>query len=474
MKVLFANPPTFEHKDSFFRPVRFPTFNYATPVMHPPLYLAYAASYIRQLGYDIKLIDAPANGISVDDFLKAVYKFEPDIIVFETSTPSFNNDCRVADKIKEDSNLSNVRIVFLGTHVTALPQEALKAQSIDAIVLGEYEFSLAAYIKNGPVNTEGIGYKDKNGNIIINSPRPFCQDLNILPPPARDLLPNYRYFDPILKNPFTFILGGRGCPYPCTFCNWPLHLTGRTVRKRSPSKVVDELEDLQNDYEFKSVLFNDDTFTADTSFALSIAQEIIKRKLTIPWGCYTRADCDDDRLLKTLRQANCFLLKVGVETANDEILKNVKKYYDLNKVMSSVKKMVKYGFNVHATFAFGLPGETHETIKKTINFARKLNPTTVQFSIAVPYPGTEFFAFLDSNGYLFTKNWDNYMPLKPIYEYPNLSFIEMHKALKTAYRKHYFRFKYVLMGIKQLFVQPRIFLGNFKKLLKLVFINEKN
>jgi len=205
MKVLFANPPTFEHKDSFFRPVRFPTFNYATPVMHPPLYLAYAAAYIRQQGHTIKFIDAPANGISVDEFINTAHEWHPEVIVFETSTPSFNNDCGVATKLKEKFHPYRVRIIFVGTHVTALPHEALTVPSIDAIVLGEYEFSLSEYLAHGPDNTPGIGYKYDNGSIIINPPRPFCKDLDLLPPPARDLLPNYRYFDPILKNPFTTI-----------------------------------------------------------------------------------------------------------------------------------------------------------------------------------------------------------------------------------------------------------------------------
>ena len=474
MKILFANPPTFEHKDSFFRPVRFPTYNYATPVMHPPLYLAYAAAFIRQQGHTVTLIDAPANGISVNDFVNTVHEWSPDVIVFETSTPSFSNDCRVAAAIKETIHSSNLRILFLGTHVTALPREALTAHAIDAIVLGEYELSLADYINKGPHNTPGIGYRDENGSIIINTPRPFYNQLDALPLPARDLLPNYRYFDPILKNPFTFIIGGRGCPYPCTFCNWPAHLTGRTVRKRSPKHIVDELEYIQSSFNFKSVLFNDDTFTADTQHAMAVATEIRKRKLTIPWGCYARADCDDDVLLSQLRQSGCFLLKIGVETADETILKNVKKQYDLNRVRCAVKKMLKHAFHVHATFAFGLPGETHDTIKKTISFARSLNPTTVQFSIAVPYPGTEFFTYLEKNKFLLTKDWDNFMPLKPIYEYPDLGFNEMHDALRIAYRKHYFRFKYFIMGLKQLFTQPKIFFGNSKKLIALIFSHEKN
>ncbi|MBU1862817.1 MAG: B12-binding domain-containing radical SAM protein [Candidatus Omnitrophica bacterium] len=474
MKILFANPPTFKDAGSFFRPVRFPTYNYATPVMHPPLYLAYAAAYIRKQGHDVDLIDAPANASTVNDFIDMVKKIAPDILVFETSTPSFSNDCRVAQKVKDALYPRMIHSVFLGTHVTALPHDALAHKAVDVIVLGEYEFSLEEYIKKGPVDTPGIGYRDAHGSIIINVPRPFCEELDVLPPPARNLLPNYKYFDPILKNPFTFVLSGRGCPYPCTFCNWPLYLTGRTFRKRNPIRIVDELEEIQKNYTFQSVLFNDDTFTADRDHAIAVAREIMKRRLTIPWGCYTRADCNDDELLSTLRQAGCFLLKIGIESADEKILKNIKKGYELHNVRSAVEKMLRYKFHVHGTFAFGLPGETHETIKKTVHFAKTLNLSTVQFSIAVPYPGTEFYNYLDTHGFLLTKNWDDYMPLKPIYEYPHLSHTAMHSALRNAYRSHYLRPKYFFVGMKQLLSQPKVFVGNAKKLLTLISSHEKN
>jgi len=472
MKILFANPPTYDKAGSFFRPVRFPTFNYATPVMHPPLYLAYAASYIRERGHTIHFIDAPVVAMTVEVFIKEASKLAPDFIIFETSTPSFDNDCSVAGELKQ--KIPGVKIVFLGTHVTALPEICLKNESIDAVVLGEFELSLTDYIEKGPINTEGIGYRDEEGLVIINKKRSYCTELDTFPFPARDLIPNYSYFDPILKNPFTFVVSARGCPYPCTFCNWPEHLTGRIVRKRSVKNIVDELEHIQKTYTFKSILFNDDTFTADKEQAKSIAQEIIRRKLSLTWGCYARADFDDEETLSLFRKAGCFLLKVGVETADEQIQKNVKKNYDLEKVKRAVKRMLKHGFHVHATFAFGLPGESVDTIKKTISFAKKLNATTVQFSIAVPYPGTQFYQFLKDNDYLLTTNWNDYMPLIPIYEYPDLSYETMRHMLKQAYRSHYLRPKYLFVGIQQFFSQPHVFLGNAQKLVKLIFGNEKD
>lgn len=467
MKVLFANPPTFENEGAFFRPVRFPTFNYATPVMHPPIYLAYAAAYARHCGHDIALIDAPVKALKVTQFINQVTEYGPDVVVFETSTPSFANDLKVATLLK--SEIKNITMVFMGTHVTALPYESLSAKAVDVIIMGEYEFSLQEYLEKGPTKTSGIGYKDNQGNITINPPREACDNLDVVPQPARDLLPNYSYFDPILKNPFTFVISGRGCPYGCTFCNWPEHLTGKRIRKRSPQKIVDEIESLQNYYDFKSFLFNDDTFTADKSHAISVAEEMIRREITIPWGCYARADFDDEEALKLFKKAGCFLLKIGIESADEEIQKNVRKNYDLKKVQVSVKKMHALGFHVHGTFAFGLPGETKKTILKTIRFSKELALTTVQFSVAVPYPGTEYYDFLKKNSYLLTNDWSEYMPLRPVFEYPHLSFKQMHSLLRFAYRSYYLRPKYVGVGLKQFIQQPHVFLRNAKKLAILIF-----
>ncbi len=466
MKVLFLNPPTFENSSGFFRPVRFPTYNYATPVMHPPIYLAYATSYVRSRGHDVYLIDAPLSGMSVLEFIDKAASIRPDIAVFETSTPSFSNDVEVARLVKE--RIEGVKVVFLGTHVSSLKDKAFEGIShVDAGVTGEYEFALSDYIENGPAGVKGLVWND-GSKWVVNEPREWSDSLDDLPFPARDLLDNYRYFDPILKNPFTFIVSGRGCPYGCSFCNWPIYLTGRRLRKRSAENILDEIKHIADNYEFKSFLFNDDTFTADKSHALRIAEMIMERGIKVKWGCYARADFDDVEVLKTMKKSGAFLLKIGIETSDRKIQKLSGKNYDIGKVKETVGNMLKLGFHVHGTFAFGLQGETVETIKNTIEFAKELNLTTVQFSIAVPYPGTPFFDYLKKNGYLLTENWDEYMPLRKIYEYPGLSYELMRDYLKYAYRTYYFRPRYIPIGVRQMLSQPKVFFGNFKKLVKLI------
>lgn len=466
MKVLLANPPTFKNVGSFNRPIRFPTFNYATPVLHPPLLLAYAASYLRSKGHEIFLLDPVVERKKVDTFLEEITCINPQYIVFETSTPSFYNDAEVSKLIK--SRLGAAKIIFLGPHVSALPEESLAQETLDAVVIGEYEISLEEYISKGPNGTKGIAYRADNGVIIRNEKREYLENLDILPFPARDLLPNYKYFDPILKNPFTFILGGRGCPYKCIFCNWPQVLTGRKYRLRSAKNITEEIKNIIQQYNFRSILFNDDTFTANKKHALEVCDEIINSGLKLDWACYARADDRGEDFLLKLRKAGCYLLKIGVESGSQQILNNIKKGYTLSEVKQAISLMKKIGFHLHATFVFGLPGETKETIRETIDLAKRLNPTTVQFSSAVPFPGTKFYEILSRENRLLTRDWSDFMPMQSIFEYENLSAEEMKKSVGTAYRKFYFRPGYFITGLKEFFLQPRIFWANLTKLIRLL------
>ncbi|MEW6033644.1 MAG: radical SAM protein [Chloroflexota bacterium] len=433
--------------------------------MHPPLLLSYAAAFLRSRGHEVRLLDAQADPHTVPQFLAAVKEWSPDFVVFDTSTPSFSNDARVAAELKR---AVPCRIVFVGPHVSALPVESMRTEPLDAVVVGEYELSLAEYVEKGGDGTLGICYR-KNGEVVLNPGRPYIEDLDSLPFPARDLMHNERYFDPLLIHPFTFVLGGRGCPYRCTFCNWPQVMTGRTYRVRSARNIADELEMLDRTYGFKSYLFNDDTFTANRKHAISVAEEVIARGLRLEWGCYSRADNTDREMLEKLRDAGCFLLKVGVESGNQEILDRSKKGYKLERVTQGVKLMKELGFNVHCTFALGLPGETRKTIEETIAFAIKLAPTTVQFSTVVPFPKTELYDYLKANGCLATEDWDQYMPVYPIIQYPDLSAQELVGAVRRAYRKYYFRPAYVKVGLREVWRRPATVWANFRKLVKLSF-----
>jgi len=468
LKVFFANPPIRMNGRRFNRPVRFPQFDYATKVLHPPLILAYAAGYIRAHGHTVDLVDALALQMDSRAFTQKVEDFQPDFVVFETSTASFLNDAKLAHIVKERTG---AKMVFVGTHVSATPSESLAVSDIDAVMIGEYEEQLLEYIEKGPENTAGLAFKTNNGRILVNRKKAPPTDLDRFPFPARDLLPNKRYFDPILMNPFTFVLSGRGCPYRCTFCNWPQVFWGHVYRVRSPRNVVDELEDIERNHLIKSFLFNDDTFTVNKPHAMAVCEEMIRRGVTLSWGAYARPDLDDLKLLHAMRRAGCFLLKVGVESGNQQILNNMKKGTKLENIRKGIRVMKEEGFHVHATFVFGMPGESHKTIEETIDFAKELDPTTVQFSTAVPYPGTEFYRYIIENGYLKVENWEEQLPLNPTYEYENLSSEDIKNAVKKAYRSYYLRWKLLPVVAKGLVVNPKRTLSSINSVLTFVFSN---
>ena len=470
LRVGLANPPTFENPGKFFRPVRFPTFNYATPVMHPPLFLLLAASYLRDVAHcEVQFIDAQAPGLTVDEYVDAAIKFKPDLLVFETCLPSFANDIDVARLVKKRCDC---KVVFCGAQVGAVPEEMLQRGGgvLDAVVMGEYELTLqelAACRCARPVPGSAIIIE---GEIKKGPPRTALEELDLIPPPDRSLLHNKCYYDPLLKNPFAYFLAGRGCVHRCTFCSWPQTFTGNRYRTRKPELVAEEVRSsLAADPSVRSFLFNDDTFTSKRENVIAICRELKKAGVKIPWGCYARADLADEEMLRAMRDAGCYLLKIGVESADEKILRECRKGYQLDKVENAVALMKRLAYHVHATFTFGLPGETQASIDHTVAWAKKLAPTTVQFSVAVPYPGTVFYDYLREHGCLRSTEWADFVPLRPLYDYPEISGEELIHQMKRAYASYYLRPQYFPMALRRFIDEPALFPAVLRKFFSLIW-----
>jgi radical SAM superfamily enzyme YgiQ (UPF0313 family) len=409
--------------------------------MHPPLYLLGAATHLRDRGgHPVLFVDAQAPGTTVAEFLRKGEEYRPDVAVLETCLPSFRNDLDVARRLKE---ATGCRIVLCGPQVgdRSVAREMIGHAGIDALVLGEYEESLRELVASDfSPGTPGTAVRDRSGEAVFGPPRAPAEELDSLADPDQRWLDHDAYFDPLLRNPFAFFLSGRGCPHGCSFCSWPQTFTGRRYRVRSPLRVADEVSrTLAANPRLRSFLFNDDTFTADRRHCMDVAAALKGRGVSLPWGCYTRADFDDDEVLRSLRSAGCFLLKVGVESSSADVLRRAGKGYDIDRVGGAVERMRRLGFKVHGTFAFGLPGETADTVRETIEWARSVDFHTVQFSVAVPYPGTAFHARLEEDGHLRPHAWEELTPLTPVYEYPSLSRGELSRAVTDAYRAFYLR-----------------------------------
>ncbi len=447
MNIVFLNPP---FRGTYNREVRFQAVS-PQKALHPPIMLGYATAICRDSGHEVDLIDAPALEIGEEQAIKRIAGLEPQYVVMLTSTASVKSDAALAKKISKETGAKTIAV---GMHATAVPKDTLH-RGFDIVARGEYDYTIKDIAKGtGFEKIEGISFK-KGKRIIHNKERPLIRNLDDLPFPAREFLPNEKYYSALYKNPFTFVLAGRGCPHQCIYCAGPQLMSGRGYRMRSPENVVAELKHLKENFNLKSVLFNDDTLNVNKKYLLKLCDLIVKEKINIPWIAYSRVDSVDREIASAMRKAGCFLVKVGFESGCDELLKAMKKgpKATTGQARKAVKCFKEAGIQIHGTFVFGMPGETAKTMRKTVDFAKQLDLDFVQFSVAQPYPGTEFYKYLESKNCLRFKEWSDYLDCKgritPIFEYPNLSRQEMLDWMRQAYREYYIRPHYIAKALRQ-------------------------
>jgi len=379
-----------------------------------PFFLAYSASLLKSKNKDVKLIDAISGRLDEQRVMDEIKAAGPGLIVIETSTPSFNNDLRLAGGIKLKNPDS--RITLCGPHATTYAKDILSEyEHIDYILMGEYEYTLLNLGEelegSGNLNPVlGLAYRD-NKEIVINRPRPTIGNLDELPYPERTAPDIYQYNDGFagLPVPNVQMWSSRGCPFRCTFCLWPQVIYGeRKYRKRDPENIVNEMEWLIKEFNFKAVYFDDDTFNIDKAHVLGICDGIKRKGIKIPWAAMARADLMEEELLRSMAEAGLYALKYGIESANSKVLELCKKEMDLFRAEKMIKYTKSLGIKVHLTFCLGLPGETRQSIQESIDFIGRTKPDSLQFSLATPFPGTEFFRGLEGKGSLLSANWPDY------------------------------------------------------------------
>ncbi len=396
---------------------RWPHFEKEGTDYYPfPFFLAYATALLEREGFPVLLVDAIPQRLNTSVFLENISHFRPDIIVLETSTASLKNDLDLARQIKADHRQS--LLILCGAHFLIYNEEFLQEhQEIDVVLRGEYEFSLLevaeAYEKAESFHhIRGILFQDRQKNTVIEKPpRPLLMDLDKLPWPARSHLPVEKYRDYLcgIPQPSLQMWSSRGCPYHCSFCYWP-HLMYKpsSYRLRDPEDVLHEIAHCLEKYSIRSVYFDDDTFNINREHVFAIANGFIDRKWDIPWGIMARADHMDQEMLEILAQSGLWGVKYGIETGSQEIVNRCGKKLDLQKVAHICRLTKQLGIKMHLTFAFGLPGETRDTARQTIDFALAMNPDSVQFSIATPFPGSPFFEEMHKKGQIISEEWEQY------------------------------------------------------------------
>jgi radical SAM superfamily enzyme YgiQ (UPF0313 family) len=432
----------------------------------PPLDLMMISGYLRKEGFDNSLIDANASRRTIDDVKEIIKNISPDIVFFSTSTCTIYKDLLVA-KIVKEINPSAITVA-IGTHVMALPEDTFKeSQYLDVVIYSsEWEQVSLNIVKNihNLTDAKGIFLRQHNGEIIKTGQQPAVMNLDDLGFPSHDKLERELYRDPTTKRfPKTMVMGQKACINNCSFCCQPAFFGAPILRKRSIGHFIEELKWVQN-LGFKEVMFNDATLTADMEWALSLFEGMIKNNIDLTWNCSTRAERINSEILNLMKRAGCHTIALGMESVDPAVLKNIRKNITPGQLKEAVSLIRKNGMNTIVFCVVGFPGETKESIEKTISFLKTLDTTFITLGIAVPTPGTDFYRYVENNGYLLTKDWSLYDPMKkPVFSYPSLSSDEIAYYSARGLRQFYLRPKYILSRLKSIksFSEALIYFHNF-------------
>ena len=399
-----------------------------------PFYMAYTAALLeKNTDCELLVLDCLAEKISHEEFYNRCKKFSPDLIVMETSTVSFDNDIEICKKLKD---LTNAKIVLAGPHATVFYKGILlKYQFIDFIAVGEYEFIILDLVKilESGKNTKINGLASRDNNSVILEKRPLLNDLDKLPFPAWHLFQMEKYWSYAAKYPAFQMISSRGCLFKCIFCVYPQTFDCGTYRFNSPERTINEIKFVIENYEPRSIWFDDSTFTMNQERVKKLCDLKTENKIDIEWGCMTHTQVMTEELAKKMRKAGCIRISFGIESGNQTIVNRIGKGLNLEHTKKIFNICKENGIRADATFMFGLPGETKETIKRTMKFVKELNPSFAQFSIATPLPGTKFYEMANKNGWIIKDDFSLYDGNNcSVISYPNLKAEEIEKAAKKA------------------------------------------
>ncbi len=415
----------------------------------PPIGIISIASYLEQKGHDIKVIDPMVDRLGKNKLRKIIKDNKFDLIGIPVFTNTVIDTYATVNFCKKVSPKS--KIVVGGVHATVLPTQTLKeCSAIDYLVVGEGELTLdellKAIEKKRPSfrKIKGLAFRTKEGKIIVNERRELIKNLDLLPPPAYHLLDMSKY----VPHPTQYkvlpnfpVIAQRGCPFNCAFCG-AQSVHGRQIRFKSVENLIKEIELLINKYGARGIYFQDSTFTVNRNYVAKLCQEIINRKLKFYWEINTRVDCLDTELLSLMKKAGLWMIAFGLESGNQTSLDLLNKRISLAQIEKAVKMTRKKGIATLSSWILGLPGESEDMIKKTIQFAKRIGTELALFYLPIPYPGTDLIAICEKDGGLRQDaKWADYHGLdfsNPVYVNPLLGKEKMQKLLRKAYLSYYF------------------------------------
>jgi len=406
----------------------------------PPISMAEIAAVLEQKGFKVKITDAGVDGVDEKKLVSLLREFNPDVLMLNTTTPTIESDLAIAALAKK--NLARIKTVAFGIHVGELPQQCMNTQKdLDFIVHNEPELTSSELITalrdgGGVSGISGITYRDGD-RIITNSPRPYIEDLNSLPFPAWHLIDTGKYRMPYTRKRYLMVTPARGCPYHCIFCVAKGYY-GHRLRIRSPESVVKELEWGGREFGIKDFLFWTESFTLSRKFVMRVCELIVEKGLDIRWVCNSRVDNVDFEMLQQMKKAGCWMIGYGVESSNQEILDRSKKGIKVEQIKEACDQTKKAGIEISAHIVLGLPGETRQTIKDTVRFAKRMGFDYAQFYCATPWPGTELYKIAqDKNWLRKDAPWSDYEQDVSVLDMEGLTAKELTHLRERAFKSFY-------------------------------------
>jgi len=443
MKVLLINPSQL--------------MIYGTPMpqAYPPLGLLYVGAVLEKDGHEVTFVDIDVDGFDDAKLESYVREYGPGMVGVSTTTPSMNDALHAAEVVKR---ATDAPVVFGGIHPTIAAQECMESEYIDIVVKGEGEITAVelarALEKGGDLSAiEGVLFK-KKGKVVENGDRPLIEDLDTIPFPARHLLNRPEKYTPAdaMRTPATPIITSRGCSGKCTFC-CTKQIFGRKYRFRSVDNIIAEIDYCIGRYGMKEFHIADDNFIAHRQRTIDFCKRVVDGNYDLGFFFFNglRADFVSPEILKALKSIGVFSVGYGVESGNQAILDRIKKGLTLDKLRYAFRISKEEGFKTWAFFIIGLPGDTPETIRDTIDFAKELDPDFVKFLILKPYPGSEVFNELKSLGLIENFNYTMYgVYTAPVHRLEEMTSAEILYWQKRAYREFYLRPKVILRHIMRI------------------------
>lgn len=410
----------------------------------PQTGLATLAAVCRQAGHEVGLLDAIAERMPPEQTVQRIVDFNPELCVIHTTTPTFHFDAQLVEQLRRF--LPDRLLAMTGTHASALPGESLQQCRIDMAIVGEAEDTvldiLSGVRRKIPLDYLEVRgtWIDFNGDIRAMPERAPRADLDSLPFPARDLLPNDKYHMPFFgSEPFATVISSRGCPYPCTFCRAGL-TWGTRPRHRSPVNVLDEIKEIRDRHGIRNVVFMTDMFTLDRDWVMELCERMLVKEMDIRWICNSRADTVDLEMLVAMKNAGCQLISYGLESGDQEILDRCRKGLKLEHGRKAIPLTRNLGMIAFGYFMIGLPGESWESVHRTIDYAIEVDPDYALFHVATPFPGTELYQWAKDNGYLLSEDWSKFdEETAAVLRTEKMTPEELVRARKMATRKFYLR-----------------------------------